>query len=580
METIVTRGTCASCLTDEAVVDSLTIDTSGQIAAEAIKSGVLQIRIGGTGLTDYKTGDLLFASNANVLDALEIGTANGQILQIVNGLPAWSSLSLTAPGSNATTSGANLVGVFNNFTNSSATNLQQVLQDLDASITSAGTSPLSVANDSTSGDYIYPTTSSYDFVLGGSGTPNTSSLFFNATTANLALGINNTGSGGLDGSIRLNSSGVGITDPTISTNASGDLLIPNGNIGVGITTPSGVFRLEVNGHIGPTGDGIYDLGSATHRFRNIYLSGTTTSDGDITIANIDPSLRIEDISPGEDTFAINVDGSTFTLLNESQSRSELVINTQGDFALAGGSGATGCTIINANGNISCSGTGTFGSTLIASNGLTLTTGALNLTATSGALTLSGLGASSIDTGANNLTISAANFSTTATGINASAIGATTPATGAFTTLAATNNTTLAGDLTVNGSTTIGDTSADTLGVTANSTFLNGVSLQPSGTSDIVFATDADSTIQITGLQTPVGTATTLCLEAGTNNVVNCPSSASTLQTAYEGGNTITTIDARDLDFTLADTATNSNFDIDIAGGNTVSISRNDNASAE
>ena len=66
----------------------------------------------------------------------------------------------------------------------------------------------------------------------------------------------------------------------------------------------------------------------------------------------------------------------------------------------------------------------------------LAVGALNLTATSGSLTLSGLGASSINTGANNLTITAGNFNTTATGINGTAIGATTPATGAFTTLAA------------------------------------------------------------------------------------------------------------------------------------------------
>src|SRR5690606_6417621 len=49
---------------------------------------------------------------------------------------------------------------------------------------------------------------------------------------------------------------------------------------------------------------------------------------------------------------------------------------------------------------------------------------------------------------------------------------------------------------------------------------------------------------------------------------------------YDEGNTITTTDARDIDFTLADTATNSNFDIDLEGGNTVSISRLDGVSAE
>jgi len=80
----------------------------------------------------------------------------------------------------------------------------------------------------------------------------------------------------------------------------------------------------------------------------------------------------------------------------------------------------------------------------ASNGLTLTTGALNLTATSGALALSNLSASSINAGANNLTFTSGNFNTTSTGINGTAIGATTPSTGAFTTLGATGTSTLAG----------------------------------------------------------------------------------------------------------------------------------------
>jgi hypothetical protein len=73
-------------------------------------------------------------------------------------------------------------------------------------------------------------------------------------------------------------------------------------------------------------------------------------------------------------------------------------------------------------------------TLTASNGLTLTTGTLNLTATGGTLTLSGLSASSINTGANALTFTSSNFKTTTTGINSTAIGPTTPSTGAFTNL--------------------------------------------------------------------------------------------------------------------------------------------------
>jgi parallel beta-helix repeat protein len=51
---------------------------------------------------------------------------------------------------------------------------------------------------------------------------------------------------------------------------------------------------------------------------------------------------------------------------------------------------------------------------------------------------------------------------------------------------------------------------------------------------------------------------------------NCFGSGSggTLQAAYNAGNTITTTDARDIDFTLANTTTDSNFDIVVATGST------------
>jgi hypothetical protein len=51
-------------------------------------------------------------------------------------------------------------------------------------------------------------------------------------------------------------------------------------------------------------------------------------------------------------------------------------------------------------------------------------------------------------------------------INSTSIGATTASSGAFTTLAASGNTTLTGDLTVNGNTTLGNASGDTITLNA------------------------------------------------------------------------------------------------------------------
>ncbi|HET7099390.1 MAG TPA: hypothetical protein VFI61_04110 [Patescibacteria group bacterium] len=75
----------------------------------------------------------------------------------------------------------------------------------------------------------------------------------------------------------------------------------------------------------------------------------------------------------------------------------------------------------------------FAGTISIANGLTMT---------SGALSLSGLSASTINTGSNALTFTSSNFNTTGTGINSTAIGATTASSGAFTTLSSTGTTNL------------------------------------------------------------------------------------------------------------------------------------------
>src|SRR4029077_13400353 len=72
-------------------------------------------------------------------------------------------------------------------------------------------------------------------------------------------------------------------------------------------------------------------------------------------------------------------------------------------------------------------------------------------------------------------------------------------------------------------------------------------------------------LKVTGLQDSTGT--TLCVD-GSNNVIKCSGQTLNLQNAYNGGNTITTTDNRDIAFTLADTTTDSNFSITTANGST------------
>lgn len=68
---------------DDDIVTVGTI-TSGTWSATTIASNK-----GGTGFATYATGDIIYASAANTLSKLSIGTS-GQILQVIAGVPAWS----------------------------------------------------------------------------------------------------------------------------------------------------------------------------------------------------------------------------------------------------------------------------------------------------------------------------------------------------------------------------------------------------------------------------------------------------------------------------------------------------------
>ncbi len=125
-------------------------------------------------------------------------------------------------------------------------------------------------------------------------------------------------------------------------------------------------------------------------------------------------------------------------------------------------------------------------------------------------------------------------------------------------------------------------------------------LQASGTADVLINSDTSITgaLDVTGAATFDGNVTvgdaagdTLTVNAGSiqfaNNFTSCTvintdasgnlgcdtstyltSATVSLQGAYDGGNTVTTTNARDILFTLADTTTDSDFIIDIASGST------------
>ena len=74
------------------------VDASGNITAPSLtlSTTALATTSGGTGLSSYTTGDLLYSSSSNTLAKLAAGS-NGQILTLASGVPTWAAAPITLP---------------------------------------------------------------------------------------------------------------------------------------------------------------------------------------------------------------------------------------------------------------------------------------------------------------------------------------------------------------------------------------------------------------------------------------------------------------------------------------------------
>ena len=184
------------------------------------------------------------AGNFDVTGTLTSGTSNAFSVSAAGTItiPAteditFGSVGLNDVGTSNVTSGASKVGVFDEFANSSGTNVQDVLDDLDSAIGAGG----SKWTQDTGFTYLTATTD--DVVLGGS-TVAGASLYFDESAGNLYLGTNES----LAGTLTLYSAGASITDPTITVDTSGNLVVDSANFDVtstginstaiGATTPA------------------------------------------------------------------------------------------------------------------------------------------------------------------------------------------------------------------------------------------------------------------------------------------------------------------------------------------------------
>jgi hypothetical protein len=395
-----------------------------------------------------------------------------------------------------------------------------ILPDADGAVCLQSSASCGFAPTSGSGNYIQnqiATDQSADFRLSGNGR----AVTFSATTSI------NTGAGA--GTQRIDASGnlTNIVALTLSGAISGG------------TTYSG------SGNINTTG-GVLQTNSVTR----VDNSGNLTNIAALTLSG--------SISGGT---TYGGSGNINTTGGAVQTNSTTRIDNSGNLtniaALTMSGAISGATTITGSGNINTTGGAlqTNGTTRVDNSGNLTNIG--NLTA-SGAITIASVGAGNdiIINGADILDVQdAATFASTL-GVN--------------------GTTTLSGDLAANGpNATLGDSSSDLL--TINAVIQGGSPLVFEGGS----ADASELTITIASLSgdqviTLPDASGQVCLSIG-----NCAGagSTSTLQAAYDAGNTIATTSARDVAITLADSVTDGNFTITTATNATgfTTISRADGA---
>ena len=241
------------------------------------------------------TYDYLLRLSDGISDVFSInrqGNATTTGSMAIAGTLSIQGIRLDSVGSNPLTSGAYLLGVYDEFTFSNATTVQAVLKDFDTTIESVSSSAanLTLQNVTDNGN----TTTNAIVFAGGTSTGDF------MPGAHLTYDLGREGNRWDELFVRKVRMGTNSWD--LETDANNTFLLSevsngnffaiteNGRVGIGTSTPS-TFDLEVNGTIGPAQNNLFDLGSNDLAWRNITAAGTVSSTngyfGNVTSTNLD-----------------------------------------------------------------------------------------------------------------------------------------------------------------------------------------------------------------------------------------------------------------------------------------------------
>lgn len=326
-------------------VDGLDADTDGATTSALValnSSGNVVFTGDPTGST-VSTGVAYFNPAAAAADETIIGVGdNGTDRFRVDkeGDVFIKTIELDGVGSSNSTSGASLIGVYDELAITNATNVQDALDDLDQAIDSIVTGG-AVSKWTDSGTFTYLTAVSDDLVLGDS-TVAGASFFFDQSLGNLALGTDDA----LGGGLLLYSDGVGIPDVTLAADSTGNLDLTAAELTLtGNQTISGT--LGVTGNSTLTGDIAVnggDLTSSSATFNLLATASTTVNAFDAaTTLNVNDAAITSTIDIGGVTnsgtntinIATNSTAADVITIGNSNASSAVAITGGDDWSITG-----------------------------------------------------------------------------------------------------------------------------------------------------------------------------------------------------------------------------------------------------
>ncbi|MDP2874476.1 MAG: hypothetical protein Q8N84_04265, partial [bacterium] len=304
-----------------------TISRAGKVSDTALSTNIAKLDTAQT-FSANKTfsAKAYFGGTTYYLDS----SGNAYLLDVHLG-----AIGLTDTAS-ATTSGAYVIGTYDEFSNSASANVQDVLDDLDAAITTGGGSSMWSLSSGT----VYPTLATTDFVVGADTLTAPFSVDESSNTVRIGEGSNS------DAILNMYSASGATGSVIYSQNDAWGFT--GGNIGIGTTAPTSSLSVGSSSQFQVTAAGL-DLAPSGTVIAPSYsiVSDTNTGLSNVLVDTLDLStggssrLRIDSggnvgIGMTNPTYKLDINGDT-----RIASGSDLHLGTTGltDVASATSSGA-------------------------------------------------------------------------------------------------------------------------------------------------------------------------------------------------------------------------------------------------